>query len=357
MSLRFHWRLPAKSAEKSVGEKYDPQELGLPDVETDLNFCRRAQESGIESLLMAFGYYRPDPILLATALGMATEKIKFMIAYRPGVLSPTLFVQQINTLSALINGRVSLNIIAGHSKKEQGYYGDFLDHDQRYLRSREFLEICHGLWKRNGGFDFNGNHYQVAAGQIGTPFISAARTFPEVYIGGGSSPAQELAVSQGSCWLLMFDTPEALRSRIKPVLEQGIEVGLRGSIIARPTRKEAIEAAYSLIGATNKQWIEEVFVKNSEFQSIKEAFEQVKDTDANWLTPWLWKGAVPSCGPSSIALVGTPTDIAAAIMEYQKIGCSQFILSGWPELDAMTYFGQEILPLIRDSDPECAIRF
>ena len=347
MSLRFHWRLPAK-IEKSVGVNSDIQMLGLPDIEADLNFCRRATERGIESLLTAYGYYRPDPILLSTALGMATEKLKFIVAYRPGLLSPTLFVQQINTLSALTNGRVSLNIIAGHSKKEQGYYGDFLDHDQRYSRAQEFLEICHGLWKSNSGFNFKGNYYQIEDGQVGTPFVSTERTFPEIYIGGGSPPAQELAISQGCCWLLLLDTPDNLRPRIEPVLKQGIEVGLRGSIIARETREEAIEAAYSLIGGTNKQWVEEVFIKNSEFESIKAAFEQVKDADDNWLTPWLWKGAVPSCGPSSICLVGTPTDIAEAIVEYKKIGCSQFIFSGWPELEAMTYFGKEILPLVRD---------
>ena len=347
MSLSFHWRLPAK-IEKSGEMNFAPQVLSLPDIEANLNFCRQATESGIESLLTAFGYYRPDPILLSTALGMATEKIKFMVAYRPGLLSPTLFVQQINTLSALTNGRVSLNIIAGHSKKEQGYYGDFLDHDQRYLRSQEFLEICHGLWQSNGGFNFKGNYYQIEDGQVGTPFISPERTFPEIYIGGGSPPAQELAVSQGCCWLLLLDTPDKLRSRIQPVREQGIEVGLRGSIIARPTRSEAIEAAYALIGATNKQWIKEVFAKDSEFESIKTAFEPVKNADANWLTPWLWKGAVPDCGPSSIALVGTPSDIAEAIIEYKKIGCSQFIFSGWPELETMTYFGKEILPIIED---------
>ena len=342
-SLRFHWRL----REKSVGAKLNSHLPGLPDTEADLDFCRSAESIGIESLLMAFGYYRPDPILLATALGMATEKIKFIVAYRPGLLSPTLFVQQINTLSALTNGRVSLNIIAGHSKKEQGYYGDFLAHDERYTRSGEFLEICHGIWQGNGGFNFQGNYYQVAEGQVGTPFVSAARTFPEIYIGGGSPPAQELAVSQGCCWLLLFDSPNNLRSRVQAVLNQGIEVGLRGSIIVRPTRQEAIEAAYSMIGTTNKQ-IEEIFVKNSEFQSIKAAFKPVQDADANWLTPWLWKGAVPWHGPSSIALVGTPVDIAEAIMEYKKIGCSQFIFSGWPELETMTYFGEEILPLVRD---------
>ncbi|MEM7063910.1 MAG: LLM class flavin-dependent oxidoreductase [Cyanobacteria bacterium P01_B01_bin.77] len=349
MSLRFHWRLAAHS-KKSADINADSQEFGLPDIEADIRFCHSAEENGIESLLTPFNNYKPDPILLSTALGIATQKITLMVAYRPGLLSPTLFVQQINTLSALTNGRVSLNIIAGHSKKEQGYYGDFLNHDERYARAGEFLEVCHGLWQSNRGFSFKGEYFQVEEAQLGTPFVSAERTFPEIYIGGGSPPAQELAIKQGCCWLLLFDTPKNLQPRTQSVLKQGVDVGLRGSIVVRPTRQEAIEAAYALIDVTKKQWIEDVFAKSSEFESIKAAFEHVQEADANWLTPWLWKGAVPFCGPSSIALVGTPTDVASAIIEYKSIGCSQFILSGQPDLETMTYFCQEVLPIIREME-------
>ncbi|NET63381.1 MAG: LLM class flavin-dependent oxidoreductase [Moorea sp. SIO1G6] len=355
-SLRFHWRLAAQANRLGVvsqDAKLQPsnspeQQVNLPDIENNLFFCRRAEEIGIDSLLTAFGYYRPDPIILSTALAMATETIKFMVAYRPGAISPTLFVQQINTLSALSNGRVSLNVIMGHSQKEQGYYGDFLEHDQRYQRAEEFLEICQGLWQQNGGFTFKGTYYHIEEGQVGTPFVAPERNSPEIYIGGGSPGAQELAVKQGNCWLLLFDTPDKLRPRVKTIIDQGIEVGLRGSIIARPTREEAIEAAYSLIKTGNKQWIDQVFVKNSDFQSIKFAYQE--EADGNWLTPWLWKGAVPAHGPSSMALVGSPIDIAEAIMEYKKMGCSQFIFSGWPELETMTYFGKEILPLVREME-------
>ena len=122
----------------------------MPDLEAQAEFCRQAEASGIDSLLTAFGYYMPDPMLLATALGLVTERIKFIVAYRPGLLSPTLFVQQVNTLSALTNGRVSLNIVAGHSQKEQGYYGDWLEHDARYQRAEEFLAICHAFWQCQG---------------------------------------------------------------------------------------------------------------------------------------------------------------------------------------------------------------
>jgi hypothetical protein len=104
---------------------------GLFNLETQIEFCRAAEKSGIESLLMAFGFTRPDPIALSTALAMHSDRIKFMIACRPGVMSPTVFVQQINTVSALTNGRVYINIVTGHSPQELRYYGDPLEHPQK----------------------------------------------------------------------------------------------------------------------------------------------------------------------------------------------------------------------------------
>ena len=136
MSLKFHWRLPHGG--ETLGDTragFNRASLGLPDLEAQIAFCHQAEQCGIDSLLTDFGYAKPDPILLATALGLATEKIKFIVAYRSGLLSPATFVQQLNTLSALIQGRFSLNIVAGYSPQEQRAYGDFLAHDERYDRT------------------------------------------------------------------------------------------------------------------------------------------------------------------------------------------------------------------------------
>jgi alkanesulfonate monooxygenase len=352
--LRFHWRFlqGGENAPASPLQAAAPPPTALPDLEAQAVFCRHAEASGIDSLLTAFGYYMPDPMLLAAALGPATERIKFIVAYRPGLLSPTLFVQQVNTLSALTNGRVSLNIVAGHSQKEQGYYGDWLEHDARYQRAEEFLAICHAFWRRQGCVSFRGMYFTIDNAQVQTPFVSPERTSPEIYLGGGSPPARALAIKYASCWLLLGDHPDNLRARTRPALEQGIEVGLRLSIIARPTRREALEAAYALSKAADTTWIENVFVQGSDSMSMQAAFAHAKEAETAWLTPWLWRGAVPAYGASAIALVGTPEEIAAAILAYKSIGISQFILSGWPNLEAVTYFGREILPRIRAREGE-----
>jgi alkanesulfonate monooxygenase len=244
--------------------------------------------------------------------------------------------------------------VAGHSPEEQRYYGDFLSHDERYARTEEFLSICHALWKRNGNVTFTGKYYQVENARLNIPFISSDRTFPEIFIGGSSPPAEKLAINQGTCWMRIADAPARVREAIQPALAAGIEVGMRMAIVARPSREEAVRAAYLLLESLNVKSSdtqgEYEFVKKSDSTSIKATY----GLETEWLTPYLWTGAVRHIGAPAIALVGSPEEIAAAIMEYRAVGITQFIFSGWPKLDEMIYFGQEILPLIRKKEMELA---
>src|SRR5215467_899741 len=180
MPLRFHWRLPLGGETSPITRvtMSERPETGLPDLDAQVSFCRRAEEAGIDSLLIDFGASKPDPILLAAALGMAARQIKFIVAYRSGLIAPTSFVQQLNTLSALIEGRFSLNIVAGYSTAEQMFYGDYLAHDDRYERTEEFLAVCRSLWDDKPDPSFDGKHYKIGNGRLNTPFIGAGRSFP-----------------------------------------------------------------------------------------------------------------------------------------------------------------------------------
>jgi len=194
-------------------------------------------------------FAKPEPMMLATALGIKTRTVTFMVAVRSGVISPTLFAQQVNTLSALTNGRVNLNVVAGHSPEEQHFYGDWLSHDERYARTAEFLEICRGLWSRNGVVSFRGKYLQVEDARINTPFVSPGRTFPEIFIGGGSDSARDLALRYGTCWIRLGDTPKNVASATGSVLNAGKELGLRLSIVCESSRKEALRAAQEVVAS------------------------------------------------------------------------------------------------------------
>jgi len=358
VQLKFHWRLlqgGERSAEtRSTGAS--SKATGLPDLEAQIQFCRMAEELGIQGVLTDFGASKPDSILLATALGLATRKIEFIIAYRSGLIAPTSFVQQINTLSVLINGRLSLNIVAGHSPEEQAFYGDLLPHNERYARTTEFLEVCRALWQDNGPVTYRGRYYQTENAQLNTPYVADQRTLPEIFIAGGSTEAQELAIRCGTLWMQIGDTPENLRENVGPVLAAGKEVGLRMAIIARPTREKAIRAAHSLVSGLDpslrEKQKEKQFVNASDSVSIKATYETAARVE--WLKPYLWTGAVNTHGAATVCLVGSAKEVADAIMEYKKIGVSQFILSGWPKLEEMMFFGTHVLPLVRKKEQESA---
>src|SRR6266550_887539 len=233
MPLRFHWSL-SQVGDRFRRTKATMEMAGLLSLERQVEFCLRAEESGIDSLLMAFGFTRPEPMTLSAALGMKTSKIKFMVACRPGVLSPTLFVQQVNTVSSLTNGRVCINIVTGHTPHELRYYGDFLCHDDRYERTDEFLTVCRALWDRQAEVNFEGKYYKVEGARLNIPFVSPERPSPEIYLGGNSELAEQLAVKHAHCLWRFAGPPESLRTHVEAVTSQGVEVGLLISILARP---------------------------------------------------------------------------------------------------------------------------
>jgi alkanesulfonate monooxygenase len=350
MKLRFHWRLLQGGETRGVTRATGAgqQATGLPDLENQIRFCRQAEECGITGLLTDVGAAKPDPILLSAALGLATERIEFIVAYRSGLISPTTFVQQVNTLSALLRGRLSLNIVAGHSPLEQRYYGDYLAHHERYARTEEFLAICHAFWKNDGPVNFSGTYYRVEGGRLNTPFISPHRSFPELFIAGGSDQARDLAISQGTLWMRLADTPENLKASIAPVLEVGKEVGLRMSVIARATREEALHAAHRLLEGLDPSFgdreKERGFILKSDSVSIRDTYAFAEN---EWLSKWLWTGAVRTHGAPAVALVGGFDEVAQALIDYASLGVTQFILSGWPKLDEMLLFGKEVLPRVR----------
>jgi alkanesulfonate monooxygenase len=356
MSLRFHWMFPKggevamKTAQETsrVLTTMSVSPAARPDMAGWVRFAHAAEEAGIESVLLSFSRYEPDTLLAACAVGRATRKLKFIAAYRTGLMQPTTFVQQINTLSALIDGRIALNIVAGSSPAEQRGYGDFLDHDERYARAEEFLSICHAFWQNDDEVNFNGRYCRVSGGNLHTRFLAPDRNAPEIYVSGHSEQAQQLALTQGSCWVRLIDTPEKLNPLVTRFRERGVEVCLRLCVVCRSTRQEALAAAQELLPAEDIGSQERGIVSKSDSQTLRQALAAADDV--GWLSDYLWAGLVPYYGPSSLTLVGTPDQIAKTLLEYEKIGVTQFIISGWPKLDEMVIFGREVLPRIGNAE-------
>jgi len=357
MNLRFHWMFPKggevgmKTAQETsrVATTKTGSAAALPDMEGWVRFARCAEEAGIESVLLSFSRYEPDTIFIACAVGQATKKLKFIVAYRLGLMQPATFVQQINTLSGVINGRVSLNIVAGSSIVEQRGYGDFLEHDERYARAEEFLAVCRSFWSNKGDdVSFTGDYCRIEHGKLYTPFVAPDRTMPEIYVSGHSEQAQHLALTQGSCWVRLIDTPENLAPLVSRFRENGVGVCLRLCVVCRPTREEAVAAAEALLPPEEIGRQERRILSTSDSKTLKDAL-RAADT-VGWMNRNLWAGLVPHYGSSAITLVGSPEDLAEAFLEYKKIGVTQFIIAGWPKLDEMMIFGREVIPRVREAE-------
>lgn len=275
--LRYHWSL---------------SHPGLLGLDAQRAVCRDAEESGFDSVFVADDHARPDPLVLAVALGRGTRSIKFMVACRSGLISPTYFVQQVNTASALIDGRVHVNVVCGRTPRE---------------RTDEFLTVCHAFWRREGEVNFRGKYYEIEKGRIHTPFVSRERAAPEIFLGGDAAPASALAAKHASCLWRLPATPERLRHDIAPLLRQGTEVGLLVSLVARPTRREALEAA----------------------------------------------GAHGS--GSADALVGSFEEVADALLTYKSVGVSQFLFAGRHDLGEIRFFGEGVLPLVRGKERDACL--
>ncbi|MDO0914707.1 LLM class flavin-dependent oxidoreductase [Streptomyces sp. DT2A-34] len=344
-ALRFHWGSALDSGQKKSTEQYWSE---LLDLDGAIEYAQDAEALGVESLLMAQSYSLPDPLPVIGALVRETRKVKFILAYRPGLMSPTLFTQIVNTLSWMSDGRIALNVVAGISPAEQAYYGDFLAHDDRYARAGEFLDILHRFWRGETPMSYEGRHYRLEEAQLGLGHKGGGR--PEIYISGASAVAQHTAVTHGDCWFRYGDTPAEIAKAAEPLLAQGTEVGVRMQVLARRTREEALADLAEVMSETDENHREFVarFVAAADSQAVKNSFRLADESDHGWLSPLIYSGAVAYRGGPALCLVGSYDEVAAYLMEYKAAGVSQFIFSGWPARDEMRHFFTEVVPRVRE---------
>lgn len=339
----MHWNSPLSGQRKASG-KY---QVGRLDFDGIVDFAQEADDLGVDSLLMGIGFHMPDPLPMLGALVRETKRVKFILAYRPGLLSPTLFAQVVNTVSWMSDGRISVNLVAGTSPVEQGYYGDFLSHDERYTRSNEFLEILHRFWRGETPLSFEGEHYRVKDAQIGLGYKGGGR--PEIYISGASEVAQQTAVDHGDCWLRYGDTPEGMAAAAKSVLTQGGRVGTRMHVLARETRAEALADLADMMRDPDEEHRKRIAdaVAATDSVAVKTSFQLAETAESDWISPMLYSGAVAYRGGPALCVVGSYEEVAAYLHEYKAAGISEFILSGWPTREEMRIFYTRVLPLLR----------
>src|SRR3954462_7266247 len=182
--------------------------------------ARAADRLGYEGVLTPTGTWCEDAWLTASALLAETERLKFLVAFRPGLVPPTLAAQQAATLQRFSDGRVLLNIVTGGDDLEQRRFGDWLDHDKRYARTGEFLHIVNSIWRQES-VDFTGEHYTVKDAKVS----EAPNPLPQIYFGGSSPAAMPIAAEYVDVYLTWGEPPQAAAAKIAKVRELALARG------------------------------------------------------------------------------------------------------------------------------------
>jgi len=357
MSIVFHWFLPTNGDGRRLVEPEAPVPgvAGGPRPAT-LGYLTQitsaAEDFGFEGALTPAGPWCDDAWITTAALAQRTRRLKFLVAFRPGVTSPTLAAQMSATYQFHTNGRLLLNVVTGGDSAEQHAFGDWLGKDERYVRCGEFLDIVRTLWAGTV-VDYEGTHIQVERGALGRQ----PDPIPPVYFAGSSPAALAIAARHADVYLTWGEPPEQVAEKLDRVRSlaaaQGrtLRFGIRLHVVSRDSSASAWAAADALLDGISDEAIAEVHARMSttESEGQKRMLALHGGTRADLeVSPNLWAGVGLARGGAGTALVGSHHEVADRIEDYRAIGIDEFILSGYPHLEELYWFGEGVLPVLEE---------
>lgn len=327
-----------------------------PPIDRDyLTLLAQAHEwGGFDRILVAFYATAPDALLLSAQIAAVTERIGLMIAHRTGFTAPTVAARQFATLDQLTGGRVAIHAISGGDDRELAQDGDHLTKDERYARTQEFLDIARQIWSAQTPFDYAGRFYRIERG-----FSEIKPVHPKgipVYFGGASPAALEVAGRHADTYALWGESLDQVRELIarvraaaaphgrnprfslsfRPILAETEETAwVRAERILEQTR--AVRAAKGLGPAAPPQ--------NEGSRRLLAAAAKGSRLDKRLFTAI---AAETGASGNSTALVGTPEQVAEALLDYHDLGVRTFLIRGFDPLEDAIQYGRELLPAFRD---------
>lgn len=316
-----------------------------------------ADTLGYEGVLLPTGRSCEDAWVVASSLIAATQRLRFLVAVRPGLSSPALSARMAATFDRLSKGRLLINVVTGGDQAELEGDGVFADHDTRYRITDEFLSIWRDHLSRahdGGTVDFEGRFLKSKGGRLLYPPVQTPH--PPLWFGGSSEAAHEIAASHVDTYLTWGEAPDAVEKKIAAVRSlahakgREMKFGIRLHAIVRETEDEAWAAADRLISRVDEETIaraQAAFARmDSEGQRRMAALHGGKGRTRAELEiyPNLWAGVGLVRGGAGTALVGTPEQVVARMEQYASLGIETFILSGYPHLEEAYRFAELVFP-------------
>jgi alkanesulfonate monooxygenase len=346
--LDFFWFIPTHGDGSYLGSE---QQQRPPEFGYFKEIAQAVDRLGFPGVLLPTGQNCEDSWITATGLATYTERLKFLVALRPGVVSPAFAARQTAALDRLSRGRLLLNVVVGGNPVELAGDGVFTPHDERYMQADEFLTVWRGLLSGEQ-VDFNGKYYRIEGGRL--DILPVQKPVPPLYFGGSSDAGQDLAAEQVDKYLTWGEPVALVAEKLERTQKRAaarkrkLSFGIRLHFIVRETEAEAWAAAEKLISHVTDAQIENAqqrFLKEMDSVGQRRMAElHGGRRDRLLVAPNLWAGVGLVRGGAGTALVGTPGQIAERIREYQAVGIDTVIGSGYPHLEEAYRVAELLFP-------------
>jgi alkanesulfonate monooxygenase len=348
-TMELFWFLPTHGDGRYLGTAHGARAVTQGYLS---QIARASDELGYAGVLLPTGRSCEDAWIVAATLVPLTHRLRFLVAIRPGIVSPTAAARIASTLDRMSNGRILINVVTGGDPAEAEGDGVFLSHDERYALTDDFLAI----WRRvlaGETVDYVGPHLRVKGAKVLYP--SVQKPHPPLYFGGSSPAAHELAARHMDVYLTWGEPPAAVAEKIADMRRRAaaagrtLRFGIRLHVIVRETTQAAWAAADELIAHLDDWAIakaQQAFARfDSEGQRRMSALHGGR-RDKLEVSPNLWAGVGLVRGGAGTALVGDPETVAQRMREYADLGVETFILSGYPHLEEAYRVAELLFPLL-----------
>lgn len=377
--IQFGWFLPTSGDGKYVGVAPERK----PTLSYMIQVAKAAEQAGFGFVLIPTGGACLDAWVVGSAVMSHTEKLRPLVAVRPGLMMPVLAARMGSALDLLSDGRAMINVVTGSSVQDLEELGDPLahDHDERYERAMEYLEVMKRTWTQSEGMalseftdpdqvkssnkeasTYQGKYYEFKQA-VSTP-ETVQQPYPPFFLGGSSTIAKQMAIQYADTFLMWGEPHAWIHEQIQETeqlrmefqaetgIDRPLRYGLRAQVLVRDTEEEAWAAAWDIISKVSPEAVEQArksFVQtDATNQHRQNLLREQSQNDKYVVGPNLWTGLSIVRSGGAILIVGTAEQITDRLVEYAELGVSTFILSGYPHLEEAENFGKHALPLFRE---------
>ena len=331
-----------------------PQRTGW-DIDYNRQLAQIAERVGFDYALTQIrftaGYgadNQHESVTFSQALLASTQKLKVIAALLPGPWNPTLAAKQIATISHLYGPRIAVNIVSGWFRGEFKAIGEpWLDHEERYLRSEEFIRCLKGIWQEES-FTFAGDFYRFRDYVLKPKPLSPR---PEIFQGGSSRAARDMASRVSDWYFTNGNSVEGIKAQVDDIRRKAehnqhqVKIGVNGFVIARDSQEEAQAVLQEIIDNANPD-----AVKGFQHE-VKNAGSASPEGEGNWAKS-TFEDLVQYNDGFKTGLIGTPRQIAERIIEIKRAGVDLLLLAFLHFQEEVEFFGREVIPLVRELERE-----